>query len=530
MRIVAQRLRRGLSLLACLAVSWSASWCPGQSAPAPPSTASTRPSSPDAATSPAPASAGGAAQADFDSLIELIQSTITPDGWDDVGGESTIREFPGGVFVDAQGVLAAIPRSTSQTLAPKFLKQLHRYQNQLPAQDWRQPSAHRHLSLSAIAREWNRLHDVQQSPDVVLRTLAGLQRIDYVLLDEATQDVILVGPAGPWTLDPTGRAVSETTGRPVLQLDDLIVVLHNMLLGSRQMVCAITPTQDGLARAREFAIARSDKPVAAGRRAQWLEELREALGHQKIDVWGVAPETRVARVLVEADHHMKQIGIGLQPGTAQVPSYLDRIAKSGDVPEQVDVLRWWFTLHPDALIPLASPGCFQLGPQAIRVLSENEWLTERGERVATGKSEVHNAGFARDFTRNVLALSQLYPVYADLDNLFRLALMAALIQDEADEQPERTKALRQWVQRAEPTVARLRAPRTVESIVNARDVNRRRFVAAVSGGVRFDVQMAAHQAKAPPRTIRASISHAAPANRWWWDPVETTQATNANTP
>lgn len=529
MRIVARRLPWGFLLLACLAMSGATSSCQGQSSPAS-TVALPRPTSTSEPASPAAGSAGGAAQADFDSLIELIQSTIAPDDWDDVGGESTIREFPGGVFVDAQGVLAAIPRSASQTLTPKFLDQLHGQQDQLSTQDWRQPATHRHLSLLGIAREWRQLHDVHQSPDVVLRTLAGLQRIDYVILDETTHDVILVGPAGPWTLDASGRAVSETTGRPVMQLDDLIVVLHNMLLGSRQMVCAITPTQDGLARAREFAITRSNTPVAAGRRAQWLEDLREALGHQKIDVWGVAPDTRVARVLVEADHHMKQIGIGLQPGTAQVPSYLDRIAKAGDVPEQVDVLRWWFTLHPDALIPLASPGCFQLGPQAIRVLSENEWLTERGQRVATGQSEVHNAGFARDFTRNILALSRLYPVYADLDNLFRVSLVAALIQEEADEQPQRTNALREWVKQAEPTVARLRAPRTVESIVNARDVNRRRFVAAVSGGVRFDLQMAAHQANAPRRTMRTSLSHAVPANRWWWDPVETPPATSAKTP
>lgn len=41
-----------------------------------------------------PGGAGGAALADFDSLIDLIVSTIQPTTWDEVGGPGSIREFP----------------------------------------------------------------------------------------------------------------------------------------------------------------------------------------------------------------------------------------------------------------------------------------------------------------------------------------------------------------------------------------------------------------------------------------------------
>ena len=41
-----------------------------------------------------PGGAGGAAQADFDALIDLVVATIAPDSWDDVGGEGSIQEFP----------------------------------------------------------------------------------------------------------------------------------------------------------------------------------------------------------------------------------------------------------------------------------------------------------------------------------------------------------------------------------------------------------------------------------------------------
>ena len=49
---------------------------------------------------------GGSAQADFDSLIDLIQSSVEADSWTENGtGEGEISPFPTGVFVDARGTL-----------------------------------------------------------------------------------------------------------------------------------------------------------------------------------------------------------------------------------------------------------------------------------------------------------------------------------------------------------------------------------------------------------------------------------------
>src|SRR6476620_2180238 len=49
---------------------------------------------------------GAAANADCDSLIDLIQGTVAPDTWtQNTGGGADIRPFPGGVLVDAGGLL-----------------------------------------------------------------------------------------------------------------------------------------------------------------------------------------------------------------------------------------------------------------------------------------------------------------------------------------------------------------------------------------------------------------------------------------
>ncbi len=41
-----------------------------------------------------PGQGGGGVQADFDTLIELITRTVSPESWEDVGGTGTIAEFP----------------------------------------------------------------------------------------------------------------------------------------------------------------------------------------------------------------------------------------------------------------------------------------------------------------------------------------------------------------------------------------------------------------------------------------------------
>ena len=48
---------------------------------------------------------GGGSNADFDSLIDLIKSTVKPTSWDDTGGAGSITSFPTGVYVAPQGLL-----------------------------------------------------------------------------------------------------------------------------------------------------------------------------------------------------------------------------------------------------------------------------------------------------------------------------------------------------------------------------------------------------------------------------------------
>src|SRR5260221_6401358 len=97
--------------------------------------------------------------------------------------------------------------------------------------------------------------------------------------------------------------------------------------------------------------------------------------------------------------------------------------RRGEAPPPLEVLRWWFTLKYDSVQATADRDAFELRGPGVQVMSENELLTRLGEQVHTGKSEPLNQEFAQRFTSHFSALAEKYPVYADLPNIFDLALV-----------------------------------------------------------------------------------------------------------
>ncbi|MCP4190969.1 MAG: DUF1598 domain-containing protein [Planctomycetaceae bacterium] len=466
--------------------------------------------------------AGGAAQADFDSLIELIQSTIAPTTWAEVGGEGSAQGFPGGIFVDASGVMHRIEGQLASDLSPVWKSANGISRRVTDQQETARSSRLRKVSLNRLEEQlaWRVADGLPATME--MRFLAGLNRIDYLVLDQKNSDVIIAGPAGPWFIDDEGRVVDRGSRRPVLRLDDLVLLLRNTFLSDGLFVCSITPTQDRLLKTQTYLAQASQQPLKPAQRKQWLTGLRDALGHQQIEVHGIPANTRVARVLIEADYHMKRIGIGLEPGGPEVASYLDRIEVGpGEALPDLGVLRWWFALREKLAVWNEDKTGIRLAPHVVRVLSENEVLSRQGKRIHTGKSEKMNREFAQDFTDHFDELANLYPVYAELDNLFRLAIIAAVLKRE--DIPARVNwSLQLWLSERKYHVPHGRTPREVMSIVNHRVINRKHVVAAVSGGVSFrvaDLYERGFKTRVfpirPMSQLRRAPRKIEPC--WWWD-------------
>ena len=169
-------------------------------------------------------------------------------------------------------------------------------------------------------------------------SIGWFEKICFVFFFRDTKDIVIAGPAGEWIIDDEDRWVSVDTKRPILRLDDLVVVLRNAFgseLGTFR--CSIDPKRENLARTQEFLAHSNLHPLrpSEAARTRWLDQLRSSMGKQVISISGIDPMTRVARIIVEADYHMKLIGMGI---LMDVPGYFDLLS-SETSPPILEVIR-----------------------------------------------------------------------------------------------------------------------------------------------------------------------------------------------
>jgi hypothetical protein len=467
---------------------------------------------------------GGGVQPDFESLIELISSTIAPETWREAGGtQGELKQHDSGVMVDARGAMKPVVDAAETAR----LGALRREAAQLSADAHgaRRRSALRKVSLTRLDRELQ-LRRAQGRPiDEELAMLAGLEKIRYVFVYPETGEIVIAGPAGDWYRGRENRMLSVETDRPVLLLDDLAVLMRREFDSGVPFGCSIDPTKEGLNALQAFATESAKRPLAPGTRPKWTAQLGEKLGPQNIRIYGIDPASHAAAVLVEADYRMKLVGIGREEGTLDVPDYFE-LAKASKNRNfaALSLLRWWFTVEYDALLTTDKRDVYELRGQGVRLEGENEFLAAGGARVATGKADEFNQEFADRFTKHFEMLAQKYPIYAELQNVFDLALVAAVLKNDGVAQRCGWEAngLR------DPAifdVERRNVPATVDSVVNSTELTPTTIMAAAAGGVSVDLRSLARgesmEIDDRGALVKVRGSAASPEDLrprgWWWD-------------
>ena len=100
-------------------------------------------------------------------------------------------------------------------------------------------------------------------------------------------------------------SVRLTSGRPVVQLQDLVAALRAFPPGGSPtglIMCSIDPSKEGLAAMQNFLRSIGSTAVP-GDTAAIVDGLRTSMGLQKVRVEGVSPKTRFAQVMVHEFTH-----------------------------------------------------------------------------------------------------------------------------------------------------------------------------------------------------------------------------------
>ncbi|MCA8995948.1 MAG: hypothetical protein KDA80_03160, partial [Planctomycetaceae bacterium] len=224
---------------------------------------------------------------------------------------------------------------------------------------------------------------------------------------------------------------------------------------------------------------------------------------------------------VEADYRMKLIGIGKLEGGSHIPSYFELLNKQPELASGgLDAMRWWMTMKYDAVMHAADGNSFELRGSAVQCKSENQFLTDQGKRVNTGKAEPINQEFARNFTDHYGELAGKDPVFAELQGVFDLALVAALIDREhLDDKANWDRGVFSTSGAYRP--ASYAAPKQTETVINHRVYNGQDVVLQAAGGVRGDIlsvlennELRQENPRLGSLAVNARRTH---TDKWWWD-------------
>jgi hypothetical protein len=451
----------------------------------------------------------------------IMEQTSPPAKWFTVDGEGGQMTFNSqGVFVAAPAVLASLATIKDDS---HLLKAAELAKNANHNLDIRTTSALRMVSLPRLEAHVAKLiEDGQAIPDDA-RAIAGISRIDFLFVFPETGDIVIGGPAGDWSVDGQGRKISSQTKRPTLNLDDLVTLTRTFSKGGADgFVCTIDPKQAHVAAVQDF-VNKNRKTLNAKTAATFTQEVEQRLGLQNVLVRGVPQDSRVASVIVDADYRMKEIGIGKRQGPAGMKSYFDLLTRSEQRGSSgMDALRWWMAVGYDAINVSPDGKVFEFNGTAIQCLSEDQVVGKNGTRNATGKASRANAKFAELFTKHLPELAAQDVVFADLENIFDLAMVSALVQTYGLGQRVGW-APQAFVARDGFTTESVDVPEELMTAAHFRVYDGGSVVIQVAGGVRADVSELLND-RNRMKTVDSLTAEAPKASpigqqnaRWWWD-------------
>lgn len=255
-----------------------------------------------------------------------------------------------------------------------------------------------------------------------------MQRIQYVFVYPEKNDIVIAGPAEAWTIDAAGNVVGETTGRPVLQLDDLLVALRTVNKARRGgLSCSINPTSAGMQRLNQLLSRQRKIGVTPRNRPRLERAMKQAFGPQQVAIQGVPLNSHFARVLVAADYRMKRLAMNLDEAPIpDFPSYVDLVKRDPSEARATNP-RWWMACNYDPLAKSKDGLAWELRGQGVKCLTENDIIAADGTAKAAGTRSPIAQEWAESMTEKFEQLAAQDPIFAQLRNVMDWSVVAALI-------------------------------------------------------------------------------------------------------
>ena len=410
----------------------------------------------------------------------------------------------GGVSIDAEGVVSA-PTAEDQRVLDKVRENALA---EVPT-DLEAYTDLRAVSLKQLeATLADCVANNKPIPESV-RFLAGLQRVEYVLVYPEKNDIVLAGPAEGWKLDTMGNVIGATTNRPVVLLEDLIVALRTSEASRLEAIsCSIDPTAEGIKRVRTVL----SRMRTVGNRRPDSSRIEQAMGHQLVSVTGVPANSHFARTMVAADFRMKQMAMNFMTAPVDnMPSFMHLISTSRRQAQNLTP-RWWLAANYEPLARDAEGLAWQLRGQGVQCLTEEDHFNAEGQREKSVKAGQLAQQWATNMTERYSELAEQDSTFGQLRNVMDLSVVAALINME---QLQAQANLELPTMLAGYETQTYHAPRSVPT--KASFIKQRgNWVVSASGGVQLTPWQVAENSEEVANVTELHEQLSADSDRWYW--------------
>lgn len=415
------------------------------------------------------------------------------------------------MIIDPEGVL----RSATLDQRQAALKEMRQAIGQ-PQGDLAEPAEMRMISLAKLQAAMEDCLANGKPLSEEMQYLAGIQRVQFVFVYPERNDIVLAGPAEPWTVREDASVVGVNSGRPVMKLDDLVVALRSVEPSRTEgITCSIEPTEEGRVRLQNLLKRVVLRP--GQNPATFEPAMREAFGPQMIKLTGVPTSSHYARTLVAADYQMKRLAMALEDSpVAGLPSYL-AISRNQKHSTQSNP-RWWMACNYDALSHTDDKLAWRISGQGIKTLTETDLITADGKAQPGQKADKAATQWAETMTAKFDELSKAQSVFGDLRNCFDLSVVATLIVQEQLAQRAGCDLSHLMGNTAEIPLYRFAIPKAVEpqcSFVRGASG----WVVTASGGVDVNAFEVVQTQQVDPAvaTVRQRATESENNDSWWWN-------------
>lgn len=289
----------------------------------------------------------------------------------------------------------------------------------------------RAISLRVLQNKLKEFKDPRKSSPE-LQHFSGITSIGGYVVDNANQDIILFGQ-----VDGT---------LPPLNVEDLVIALRNAWMAYAERKgntiyythpgCSIDPDPKVVKRLQGLAeqVLGGSSPADVEKHiSQW----RNTCGHpQGVRVLGVPFDIRFSWTMVKADYDMKRLVDGSDslaiPGFSSLTDMtLDMIkedmsqGRASSIPLAA-MNRFWF--YPGENRYLEDEGVVEIDQCSVVLLTEAEYLNQRGQITGSGQASPLAVEFTQSFSAGYATIAKERPIYKDLENLFRFVALAKILK------------------------------------------------------------------------------------------------------